>query len=218
MQSAVPRHFTAYGLTILLYVGGIALLYSFQMQKPMKIETLSTPKTHKIEMTLSTFIPEVIPLPMVVKKIEMPKKVLVKKVIIKKLKPKPKVIKKVVSKKVSKPKGKVSSKIKKKQEKNQKPQASLAKKKHFLENVRLKIDKNKYYPRIARKKGIEGIVEVRFRILSNGNVSHISVSGPKVFYTSAKEAVKNAFPISIKNMPLSLVGDYVTIPLKYTIR
>lgn len=246
MQRALPRHFTAYSVTVVFYVGIIAFLYYFQTIKPIKSNALIKEQEHKIEMVLSTFVPEVIP-PIVVKKIETPKKVvptkviatkvvkkiIPKKVILKKViikKPKPIVKKKVIKKKIVKkskpkiikkvatPKGKVATKMLQKQNKNQKPQASSAEKKHFLSKVRRKIEKNKYYPRIAKKRGMEGIVKVRFRILSNGNVSDISVSGPKVFHTSAKEAVNNAFPISIKHMPLSLLEDYVTIPLNYKIR
>jgi protein TonB len=83
--------------------------------------------------------------------------------------------------------------------------------------VRRKIEKNKYYPRIAKKRGMEGVVKVKFKILANGNVSNISVSGSKLFHSSAKEAIKNSFPISVKNIPIALPKD-VTLPLHYRIR
>ena len=68
----------------------------------------------------------------------------------------------------------------------------------------MKIDRNKFYPRIAKKRGMQGSVKVKFTILANGNVGHISVSGPKVFHNSARNAVKKAFPIDAKKSPISL--------------
>jgi protein TonB len=51
---------------------------------------------------------------------------------------------------------------------------------------------------------MQGSVRVSFTILSNGNVGHISVNGPRVFHKSTKKAVQKAFPISVKNIPISL--------------
>ena len=49
---------------------------------------------------------------------------------------------------------------------------------------------------------MQGKVNVKFTILSSGKVGNISVSGPKVFHNSARNAVKSAFPINAKNAPL----------------
>jgi len=64
---------------------------------------------------------------------------------------------------------------------------------------------------------MQGKVKVRFTILANGNVGHISVKGPKVFHNSARYAVKKAFPISTKNAPISLPTS-VNLTLHYQLR
>jgi protein TonB len=117
----------------------------------------------------------------------------------------------------NKARGKISTKILNKQNKNQKAQASTAQKNTFWTKVRRRIEKHKFYPRIAQKRGVEGIVKVKFTILKNGRVSTISVRGSKMFYKSAKEAVRNAFPISVKNIPIRLPKS-VTLPIHYNIR
>ncbi len=139
----------------------------------------------------------------------------------------PKIIPKPVIKKIEKkPVVKKKKKVKKKVKKRAAPKTtkglkragvsrnSTAKKNQFLAKVRAKINKYKSYPKIAKRRGMQGTVKVQFTILSNGNVGHISVSGPKVFYSSAKSAVKKAFPIRTKNIPISL-PTRVNLLLRY---
>ena len=64
---------------------------------------------------------------------------------------------------------------------------------------------------------MQGTVKIRFTILANGNVGHISVSGPKVFHNSARNAVKKAFPIGTRNVPLSLPAS-VNLLLRYQLK
>ena len=136
----------------------------------------------------------------------------------------PKVTPKPVKKEVKKkPKKKIVQKktAKKKQVRQKasarKIQISPAQKNQFLANIREKINKNKSYPRVAKKRGMQGTVDVRFTILSNGQVGNILVDGPKIFHTSAQNAVKAAFPINIKNAPISLPMS-INIKLRYQIR
>jgi len=160
--------------------------------------------------------PEPIPEPVVEEK-PVPEPVVVKKV---EKKPEPK---KIVKKK--KKKKLVKKKVKKKKKKASRASSRRAtssrvdpnKKSQFLSNLRAKINRKKSYPRIAQKRGMQGTVKVRFTILKNGQVGHISVSGPKVFHNSAKGAVKKAFPISVKNAPLRLPTT-VNLKLRYQLR
>ncbi|HHD78967.1 MAG TPA: energy transducer TonB, partial [Epsilonproteobacteria bacterium] len=94
---------------------------------------------------------------------------------------------------------------------------SAAKKNAFLSQIRTRINKNKTYPSIAQRRGMQGSVHVSFVIKASGNVGKISVKGPKVFHTSARNAVKRAFPINVKNVPLSLPTT-VNLTLRYQIR
>lgn len=141
------------------------------------------------------------------------------------------VVQKVVPKPIvqevkKKPKPKATKKIrkktaKKKQQKqkasSQKSSISAAEKDQFLANLRAKINKHKSYPRIAQKRGMQGTVKVEFTILSDGNVGNISVSGPKVFHSSARNAVESAFPVNVKGAPISLPKS-INITLRYQIR
>jgi len=64
---------------------------------------------------------------------------------------------------------------------------------------------------------MQGSVKVHFTILRSGAVGNISLSGKRVFFASAKEAVKSAFPISTKNATISLPIN-ISIILHYRIR
>ena len=135
--------------------------------------------------------------------IEKPKKKIEVKKIIKK-KPKKIVKKKKPAKKASK----ASSK---------KTQANPEKVNRFYKKIRVKINQNKSYPKIAKRRRMQGSVKVTFTVLRSGKVSNIRINGPKVFHNSARHAVKSAFPISVKNIPVSLPAT-VNIALRYQIR
>ena len=136
--------------------------------------------------------------------------------------PKPEPVVEKIKKKIVKKKKKIKKKAPVKTTKGLKQIGSAkknntAKKSQFLAKVRRNINKHKSYPKIAKRRGMQGSVKVRFTILANGNVGHISVSGPKVFHRSARSAVKNAFPISTRNVPISL-PESVNLTLRYQLR
>ena len=64
---------------------------------------------------------------------------------------------------------------------------------------------------------MQGSVKVTFTVSRSGNVSNISLNGPKVFHNSARHAVKSAFPISVKNVPVHLPAT-VNVTLQYKFR
>jgi protein TonB len=191
------------------------------IEKPIeKIEEVVEPEPTVEEPKPEPIVEKIIPkpLPPVIKK-----KIIKKKIVKKVLKPKAKKKKpkkKIVKKKILKKKSIKTKKIKKKKatssvaKKSTKSYASPAKKNAFLSKVRAKINRNKMYPRIAQKRGMEGSVKVKFTILANGQVSNIQVKGKKVFLNSARSAIKKAFPISVKNVPLSLPTT-VNLTLRY---
>ena len=150
---------------------------------------------------------EVIPEPIVPQVVPEP----VKKEVKKKPEVKKKVKKKTVQKKTAKKK-----QIRQKAS-ARKIESSPAQKNQFLANIREKINKHKSYPRVAKKRGMQGTVDVRFTILSNGQVGNIVVNGPKIFQNSARNAVESAFPINVKNAPISLPKS-INIKLRYQIR
>lgn len=71
-------------------------------------------------------------------------------------------------------------------------------KNRFLNDLREKIDLNKEYPKIAKSRGIEGVVEVKFTILPSGEVSAIEIiSGSKIFQKAVISAIESSFPTII---------------------
>jgi protein TonB len=233
------RHFISYFSTTLIYLSLAGLFFYVQEHQFVSAEKI---ELQTINMTLSTFVPEVIPPveeveekiieeeiveeePLVEPEIieepvveeEVIPEPIIEKVIPKpiiKKKPKPKV-KKSIKKKVKKKT--VKKKRVKKTVSSAQSKSSSAKKNKFLARVRAKINKHKSYPRIAKKRGMQGSIKVKFTILRSGKVGHISVDGPKVFRNSARGAVKSAFPINAKKAPISLPMS-VNITLRYQIR
>jgi len=160
--------------------------------------------------------PEIIPEPLPEPVIE--EKPVPEPVVVKKVEPKPKP-KKVIKKKIKKKK--VVKKRKKASRASSKRATSSRidpnKKSRFLANIRAKINRAKSYPRIAQRRGMQGVVKVKFTILKNGHVGNITIRGPKVFQNSARSAVKKAFPINVKNAPLRLPTT-VNLSLRYKLR
>ncbi len=232
------RYKVSFSITTFIYVS-LFLAYLYMMSQHFIVSQKEKDET--INLSLSQFIPEVIEQPMVEEEIEPepepeeepiveeiiepePEEPVVEEIIpepvvkpIPELKP---VIKEV--KKKPKPKKIVKKKKKRKVKKSSSRRATSRsvnqnKKSQFLSRIRAKINRAKSYPRIAQKRGMQGVVKVRFTILKNGRVGHISLSGPKVFHNSARRAVKKAFPINTKNAPLSLPTS-VNLSLRYQLR
>lgn len=73
-------------------------------------------------------------------------------------------------------------------------------KKAFLRNVRAKIITNKRYPRIAKRRHIEGAVKVRFDITKYGQVKNIRfINGKSIFHKSIRKTLERTFPMGIPN-------------------
>jgi len=168
------------------------------------------------EPTVEEITHKPLPQPIVEKTIPKPIPV-VKKKVVKKKKSKKKSLKKKVVKHKKQVKKVRKKSTKRKVKKSSSQQASPAKKNAFLAKIRGKINRNKTYPRIAQRRGMQGSVKVSFTILPNGHVSNIRISGKKVFYKSARTAIQKAFPISTKNVPLSFPIT-INLPLHYQIR
>ncbi|MDQ7046747.1 MAG: TonB family protein [Sulfurovum sp.] len=227
------RHFISYFTTTLIYLS-IAGIFLYVEQTMLHASKKSEEKA--ITMSLSAFVPEMLPVieepiveeepiiekepeieeeivpePIVEKVIPKPSVKQIKKKIQKKKKPKQKVKKKQVKK------NKTSKKVSVKKSKSSNSKASKAEKSKFLANIRTKINKHKSYPKIAKRRGMQGSVKVKFTILRSGKVGNISLSGSKIFYKSARAAIKRAFPINAKKSPLSLPQS-INITLRYQLQ
>ena len=225
------RYKVSFSITTFIYVA-LVLIYIYTMSQHFVVSQKEKDQT--IHLALSQFIPEVIEQPpesieepIVEEIIEPepeieepePEPVAIEKPVVKPIPELKSVIKKVKKKKSKKVvKKKKKSKVKKRSSRRAtSSRVDPNKKSQFLARIRAKINRAKSYPRIAQKRGMQGTVKIRFTILKNGRVGHISVSGPKVFHSSAKRAVKKAFPINTKNAPLSLPTS-VNLSLRYQLK
>lgn len=76
---------------------------------------------------------------------------------------------------------------------------SKAKKELFIANLIKQINNNKSYPKPARRRSIEGKVDIEFTVLSDGSVQDINmISGKNIFKKSAIQAINKSFPIDVE--------------------
>ena len=80
----------------------------------------------------------------------------------------------------------------------------------YLLRLLAHIDNHKFYPRIARRRGVEGEIQVAFYLRKDGSISNLQVTGgSKVLRKAAKQAVQQS---------LSLPPPPNSIPLQEQIR
>ncbi|MCD4668052.1 MAG: TonB family protein [Sulfurimonas sp.] len=73
-----------------------------------------------------------------------------------------------------------------------------AKQREFIEYLIKRINSNKSYPNMARRRVIEGEVAVKFKILSNGKVEDIQIiSGRSIFKKATIQAIQRSFPVEV---------------------
>jgi protein TonB len=66
----------------------------------------------------------------------------------------------------------------------------------YLLQLLAHIDSHKFYPRSARRRGMEGEIQVAFYLLSNGSISDLQIKGgSKVLRKAAKQAVQRALSL-----------------------
>ncbi len=213
------RHFIAYSITTLFYLALAGIIV--YLPAPTRISTESS-QEKVIQISVTDFVPEVLPPveEVIEEVVEEPKEEEIKvekpvliPVVAKKVLPK---VKK--TKPVKKSKKKKIKKKKQAKRKTSSPQRKVnpAKVNLFYKKIRVKMDKHKFYPKIAKRRGMQGTVKVSFTILPSGKVSHITLVGPKVFQKSARKAVESVFPLNVKNVPVSLPAR-VHVKLHYQI-
>ncbi|MDH3560222.1 MAG: TonB family protein, partial [Gammaproteobacteria bacterium] len=71
-------------------------------------------------------------------------------------------------------------------------------KKEYLRSLMTHIEAHKYYPRRARNRDIEGVVEISFDLLENGDVTNIRTSGGhRLLRAAAEHAIQQSLPLQI---------------------
>jgi TonB family protein len=76
------------------------------------------------------------------------------------------------------------------------------------------IERTKSYPRIARARGIEGVVRLRFKLNPEGSIEKIEIlesSGSKILDNASVRAVYRA-------VPMPAVSGWVEMPMKYVLK
>ena len=76
------------------------------------------------------------------------------------------------------------------------------------------IEQSKTYPRLARERGIEGTVLVRFKVLPSGTVETVNVvrsSGASILDEASVTTVYRA-------APLPFVSGWVEVPMSYVLK
>lgn len=217
------RYAKSFTITLLLYIA-IFISFLYSSEEPQ----IKSSQTKSDQVVKFTIIQEAKPVvkkkEIIVKKKEI-KKVIKKKVATKKIKPK------IIEKKKQIIKKKKTTEIKKTIVKQQiKKNKSIQKitknhqdtlKKHkynqkkYYTKIKETINKNKSYPRVAVKRGIEGIVKINFTISKNGELLSFHIKeGKKIFQKSITKAVQNSFPLIPpkglldSNISLSLTINY----------
>jgi protein TonB len=110
----------------------------------------------------------------------------------------PKPEKKSDSKKIQRQKRVASAPVKAKIKTVATQSAAESQKIDYFSLLQAHIEAHKYYPRAARKQGVEGRVEVSFQLLKNGEVRDIQSSGAhRLLKHAAARAIKEALPLPV---------------------
>ena len=81
----------------------------------------------------------------------------------------------------------------------------------LLRRIRRQIEQAKIYPEAARREGIQGTVELRFRIAADGSVEAVEVlrsSGSGILDEASQQTIRRAGPYP-------LVRGWIRLPLAY---
>lgn len=81
----------------------------------------------------------------------------------------------------------------------------------LLRDIRRQVEQAKTYPRSARREGIQGTVELRFRIAADGSVEAVEIlrsSGSPILDEASRQTIRRA-------APYPMVKDWIRIPLSY---
>ena len=76
------------------------------------------------------------------------------------------------------------------------------------------LEKSKNYPRMARERGIEGVVHLRFRLKPTGDVERVEIarsSGSDILDTASIRTVYRA-------SPMPYVNGWVEVPMAYVLK
>jgi protein TonB len=76
------------------------------------------------------------------------------------------------------------------------------------------IEKAKTYPRLARERGVEGVVLIRFKVAPSGDIEKVAVvksSGSDILDQASVRTVQRAAPMPYLN-------GWVEVPMSYVLK
>jgi len=69
---------------------------------------------------------------------------------------------------------------------------------HYLGQLLAHIEEHKFYPRAARRRGMQGVIQVSFMLHRDGHISDVMVEdGHEVLRRAAEESVRAALPLPL---------------------
>jgi TonB family protein len=80
--------------------------------------------------------------------------------------------------------------------------------------IQAALEKAKIYPRVARERGIEGVVLVRFKVLPSGEIERVDIiksSGSDILDTASVRTVYRA-------APMPYVNGWIDAPISYVLK
>ena len=87
----------------------------------------------------------------------------------------------------------------------------------YLQQIATLLEQHKYYPRSARRRHIEGEVEVSFELLANGGIHGLQVrDGHSSLQQAARASVESALPFP--PLPDALHSSIERLPIHYVMR
>jgi periplasmic protein TonB len=86
---------------------------------------------------------------------------------------------------------------------------------NFFRCVKEKINNNKKYPRVAKRRNIEGDTKINFTIFPDGSIKIHNIEGKKVFFNKSREALLDSFPMRIPQDLLMTFPVKINISLSY---
>ncbi|MES9829826.1 MAG: TonB family protein [Candidatus Thiodiazotropha sp.] len=143
------------------------------------------------------------PLPEIIPEVIQPPKTVDKQIVKPKPKPKPKIKKKIKSKAIPKPvvaETKPVTPPEEKQLARQPPppraQPKVNLREQYLAQLLAMIEAEKHYPTVARRRNLEGKIEVSFNLSCDGKVSKLMITGPhSLLRKAAGKAIDSAQPL-----------------------
>ncbi len=102
--------------------------------------------------------------------------------------------------------------------KAQEAEVLQAKQNQFLATLIEKINANKSYPNMARRRCMEGVVDVRFVVHADGSVKDIEIiSGKKIFKKATIQAISRSFPMEVDATLFNFPKEF-SIKISYILR